>query len=354
MPRVSLIDEQGVVVKDGARVEDAEAFFTEERAGGLHPGRAFGDFLAAHANLAELHRRTELEGEERHVFMGTSAMNHLVANGARVMRGEPPARSDLDFAVTFLGEFVQRFPDDPLGHWRLGVALRTRHDSAFRQPGDFAGAIEHWRAALDMDPAQYIWRRRIQQYGPRLDKPYPFYDWVDEARAEITARGETPVPLPVPLTGTERLGPSREEIVTGAAVDPDPRGLVPRAEEDWLFVNAVVVPDTQGRAGVSRLHVDLWPNDETRVHWNNEADPVEIWIGAPDLPEGVTVTERSLRGDLPSEPVSFETRHFDLELRTDDIAPGTVLGGYALFYACEDVDGQCVYLRRDFEVVLPG
>ena len=65
--------------------------------------------------------------------------------------------------------------------FRLGVCYRRRYESQQRQPGDFQAAIDSWSRALDLDPNQYIWRRRIQQYGPRLDKPYAFYDWVNEA-----------------------------------------------------------------------------------------------------------------------------------------------------------------------------
>ena len=67
-----------------------------------------------------------------------------------------------------------------------------RYDSAHRREGDFQRAVEAWSRALEIDPNNYIFRRRIQQYGPRLSKPYPFYDWVSRARDEITARGETP------------------------------------------------------------------------------------------------------------------------------------------------------------------
>ena len=61
----------------------------------------------------------------------------------------------------------------------------------------FQRAIDAWGQALAIDPNHYIWRRRIQQYGPRLIKPYPFYDWVEQAAREIRARGETPVELAV-------------------------------------------------------------------------------------------------------------------------------------------------------------
>lgn len=65
--------------------------------------------------------------------------------------------------------------------------------------------MEHRGKALDLVP--YIFRRRIQQYGPRLDKPYPFYDWVSEARAAVLARGETPVEPRVEPGGAELAAP---------------------------------------------------------------------------------------------------------------------------------------------------
>jgi hypothetical protein len=55
---------------------------------------------------------------------------------------------------------------------------RARYDSLLRQPGDFRKAVEHWERALALDSNQYTWRRRIQQYGPRLDKLHPYYDWI--------------------------------------------------------------------------------------------------------------------------------------------------------------------------------
>jgi len=70
-----------------------------------------------------------------------------------------------------------------------------RFDSISPQTQDFEKALKHWQIALDMNPSQYIWRRRIQQYGPRLDKPYSFYDWITQARKDILKRGETPVEL---------------------------------------------------------------------------------------------------------------------------------------------------------------
>ncbi|MFQ5926813.1 MAG: hypothetical protein ACE5MH_05200, partial [Terriglobia bacterium] len=84
----------------------------------------------------------------------------------------------LDEALAAYQRALALEPEHGPTHFRLGVAYRTRYDSSYRQATDFQNAVAHWGKALDTDPNQYIWRRRIQQYGPRLDKPYPFYDWV--------------------------------------------------------------------------------------------------------------------------------------------------------------------------------
>ena len=114
----------------------------------------------------------------------------------------------IDQTIAAYQEVAERNPDDGMTHFRLGVAYRMRYDSQERREGDFQTAIDEWSAALALDPNQYIWRRRVQQYGPRLDKPYPFYDWVPAARDEIVARGEQPVPLVVEPRGSEFASPA--------------------------------------------------------------------------------------------------------------------------------------------------
>ena len=95
-------------------------------------------------------------------------------------------------AIDAYAAAAQADPRDGRALFRLGVALRQRYESAAARRDDFQAAVENWGQALQLDPNQYIWRRRIQQYGPRLDKPYPFYDWVAEAERAIRARGERP------------------------------------------------------------------------------------------------------------------------------------------------------------------
>lgn len=77
-----------------------------------------------------------------------------------------------------LEKICRENPDDAVAHFRLGVAYRKRYDAKARESQDFQLAVFHWSTALHLDPNNYIWRRRLQQFGPRLEKPYPFYNWV--------------------------------------------------------------------------------------------------------------------------------------------------------------------------------
>src|SRR5277367_3947434 len=103
---------------------------------------------------------------------------------------------------------------------------------ATSHPGDFQAAVNAWGHALELDPNQYIWRRRTEQYGPRLAKPYAFYDWVVQAKAEVSRRGETPVPLTVEPHGSELAGPVRDVLAQAAGpLEPDPNGQIHRDQE---------------------------------------------------------------------------------------------------------------------------
>ena len=83
---------------------------------------------------------------------------------------------------------------------------KSRYSVAYaeltKQEANFDEAAKFWSEALAANPNQYIWRRRIQQYGPRQDKPYPFYDWIETAQREIRERGEQPIELSADLTAS--------------------------------------------------------------------------------------------------------------------------------------------------------
>lgn len=234
--------------------------------------------------------------------------------------------------------------------FRLGVAYRARYDSATRQPGDFRTAVEYWQRALSIDPNQYIWRRRIQQYGPRLGKPYPFYDWVPAARAAIRERGESPVALNVEPAGAEFALPVKAfEAEDVSRPEPDPRGRIHRDRGELIQMEALTVPTAIGPGETTRAHVVLRPNLARKAHWNNEVADVVVWVNPP---ADWQVDSRHITVPRPKEIVSQETRRVEFELRSPANAPSgrNTIPAYALYYVCEDVDGTCLYRRQDVAV----
>jgi hypothetical protein len=254
-------------------------------------------------------------------------------------------------AITAYQRSLRLDPGDDPTEFRLGVAFRRRHDSAAREPGDFQAAAVHWAAALDRDPNQYVWRRRIQQFGPRLDKPYPFYDWVDEARTAIRARGGEPSPLVAEPSGSEVAAPAdRFTAETGDPREPDPRGRVHRDTGPLIRVEVAVVPPAVGPGGVTRAHLLFRPDPARDAHWNNEAEPLRVWL---DPPAGWSADRREGRAPQPAAAVSTEPREIQLELQAPPGLEGRAVAipGYALYYVCQEADGVCLFRRQDF--VLP-
>ena len=189
-----------------------------------------------------------------------------------------------DEAIDAYARAARLDPSDKNALFRLGVAYRMRHESRGRKPGDFQAAVDAWGRALELDPNQYIWRRRIEQYGPRLAKPYAFYDWVAQAKAEIARRGETPVPLAVEPYGSELAGPVRESCrPPAAAVEPDPKGRIHRDEERSHRGRggrrAGTVQAGPGGAGPRHLPARARPRGS---HWNNESTPLRVWVAGAE------------------------------------------------------------------------
>ena len=328
VPLTYAIDEHGIVRQAGLRLQDADAL--EE------------NFLAKSwpAPAAEAASPTEQPWQK-------------VAR--RAHEGRPGAATR---AVDVLSELVQSRPEDGWAHFRLAAAHRLRYDSPERRDGDFQKAVDHWQRALEIDPNNYIWRRRIQQYGPRLSKPYPFYDWIEPARREIAARGEEPVPLVVEPTGSEIAAPSRSadaEQTTKPARSPDPRARVLQdgvgTSARLIYVETTAVPSTVAPGDVVRAHLVFRPNEEALAHWNNESEPLLVWI---DATSGWSVGEPLLRGANAAAAVSTETRRLEVELTAPAEATSglTEVPGYALYYVCEDENGTCLYRRQDLKVAV--
>ena len=207
IPLVTAIDEHGTV--HSVTSESIEEEFVARDF--VPPQQASEPVLPQKPDLPSLESATEAGGAEAWGEYGAA----LYAWGG-IER--------VDEAVAAFRHAVSIADVDGRWHFRLGVCLRRRYDSTYRQVSDFQEAVDEWGRALALDPNQYIWRRRIQQYGPRLDKPYPFYDWIVQAREEIEARGGSPVRLVAEPVAPST--PSRSRVWSAAR---SPRIPIPRA-----------------------------------------------------------------------------------------------------------------------------
>jgi tetratricopeptide (TPR) repeat protein len=246
---------------------------------------------------------------------------------------------------------VDADPEHGYTLFRTGVAYRWRYDSDAVRTGDFQRAVHYWERALSVDPNNYIWRRRIQQYGPRLAKPYSFYDWVATARREITERGGEPSPLVVEPGGAEFAQPQRTFTADEASLEPpEVDDRIYRDSGEYVEVEATVVPRAIAPGASTRAHVSFIPNEAIKAHWNNEVDDLIFWV---EVPAGWQLDRRAVTVPNPPETVSNETRKVELEIKAPDDASGRYeLPGYALYYVCEDVNGICLYRRQDVSLVV--
>ena len=327
VPITLLIDEFGVIRSVRPQVEDLDDFLDRAYEETTPPTQA------ETPDLKQLEKATQ---------QGTARSWRAYADAVSLW-GQPAKMSE---AIEAYLKALEKDPEHGTTHFHLGVAYRKRYDSDHRQPADFQKAVGHWGKALDIDPNQYIWRRRIQQYGPRLGKPYSFYDWVREARREIVARGETPAQLLVEPGGAEFAYPS-ESFETTQAVqeEPDPRGRIFRDEKSFIKVETTVVPAAVAAGESARVHLVFRPNLQVKAHWNNEVDGLVLWV---EPVEGWQVDHSYWTVANPPEVVSQETRVVEFELRSPE-KPGSsvTLPAYALYYVCEDIDGTCLYRRQD-------
>jgi len=328
VPMTLLIDEHGIIRKLNPSQEDVAAFVDAPAAGvtpspepPAQPGLERTPDPANRASWAE----------------------------AAVLWGD--ARQ-LDEALRVYSDLLREPPADGALHFRAGVAFRKRYDSPARQPGDFQAAVGHWTRALELDPNQYIWRRRVQQYGPRLAKPYAFYDWIPTARNEITAQGETPVPLGAEPGGTEFATPTRQlETEANPMPDPDPADRIHLDNQGLIQAEVTVVPASVKPGEAVRIHIEFRPDTALQAHWNNEVDGLVFQLRPP---VGWRADPAWQRLPMPMAAVSNEVRSLECELVAPKEATGIIeVPAYALYYTCEDTTGTCLYRRLNLSISIP-
>jgi hypothetical protein len=179
---------------------------------------------------------------------------------------------------------------------------------------------------------------------------------VSKAQDELRARGEEPVAVRVPLTGSELAGPSNvlpKRIEDRPA--PDPKRKITIDEDDWVSIESAAAIHTGAVAGMrvrarpsARVHVALRPDAGRDVHWTNDAGPALVWIAVPN---GWAIERNLYELAVPPSETSSEVRRLDFEVVPPQQHSGPArVRGYALYYVCEGESGTCVYLRQDFQV----
>ncbi len=229
--------------------------------------------------------------------------------------------------------------------WPTAARFDAGQQAGTDSPSDFSTASHYWLQALKQNPNQYIWRRRIQQYGPRLEKPYPFYDWIETAANEIRQRGETPVPLKVPLSGAEISQPTRQFDSQKVLPNPDPDAEVNLDIDGLIQLQSVAVPASVAPGKATRIHLMFQPG---HGKWNNEAEPLRVWINNAENFDVSRQLHESANGD---QAVSSESRSIEFELKIgNEVSDQVVVSGFALYNTCESDNGQCLFRRMEFKV----
>ena len=99
--------------------------------------------------------------------------------------------------------------------------------------------------------------------------------------------------------------------------------------------------------GKGTMYVGFHLDPLYRVHWNNDAPPLQFNITTPD---GVTVTPASMTGPDPEEPADADPREFLLEV--DAGKPNETLGLSVKYYACDDDLTFCVPVQQEYKIQL--
>ena len=341
VPLVYVIDEWGVVQAQRIRPSQLTKKVVERSYPALNIPK-------------EYNRASDRPGAEPNALDVDSS--HPASSSTLLNRGDAcffGAAGGLDGAVAYYRQAVEANNDDGPAHFRLGVALWRRSESSNTggKPGDAQRAVGHWGRALSINPNQYVWRRRIQQYGPRLDKPYDFYTWVEQARNDIRARGEHPVPLRAEPMGSEiatalRGKPSSEPPVIP---NPDPQGRIHRDTSGLVRVETLVTPSRVRPGHRVRVRLTFRLDEKTRPYWNNEFKGLRTSVA---LPTGFSIPEGSLTYPNKTKPETQETRviEYEITIPASEKMRDVAIPAYAIYDVCESVAGTCRHLRSDFKV----
>ena len=155
------------------------------------------------------------------------------------------------------------------------------------------------------------------------------------------------------------------ELVTEPAVPTVAKGIVPRVElpgrmatlrseprldeTDYPFYTKLRADVDQQflRTGEGTLYLGFHIDPLYRMHWNNEAPPLEYEITAAG---GVQVTPSAAAFAVVEEPADADPREFLVDIRADDRSEPLDLR--VIYYACDDANTFCVPVTQRYAVHL--
>ena len=155
------------------------------------------------------------------------------------------------------------------------------------------------------------------------------------------------------------------DLVTEPAVPTVAKGIVPRVElpgrmatlriepmldeTDYPFYTKLRADVDQQflRTGNGTLYLGFHLDPLYRMHWNNEAPPLEYEAMAA---AGVQVTPAAAAFAVVEEPADADPREFLVDIRADD--RGEPLDVRVTYYACDDANTFCVPVTQRYAVHL--
>jgi len=320
------IDEHGIVQSKQLRPQGLQKFLETQFDAPENPAPTI-DASADHSKQPE-----DSSSAEQWCMYGDQEMLFRTSNS-----------KSYDNAIAAYETALEKDPDNGAILFRLGCAFRQKYDEDSQDDADFDQASKFWTKALASNPRQYIWRRRIEQYGPRLQKPYPFYDWVDNAIKEIQQRGDEPVKLTVQLTQSELAGRSRPDYDHGDTKPEATEGLE-RDFGQFVTIESTMVPGFAVVGKPATVHLRVVP---ASAKWNNESTPLTVWIES----DTAKLSSQLLKFDNPKSADSQERRSLEFDLLVESSEKCSIKG-FALYNVCGE-DGVCMFRRQDFEIKVP-
>jgi len=199
----------------------------------------------------------------------------------------------------------------------------------------------------------------------------PNSEWVIDENNVIVRRRDWSSPAALRSDLEQLVGPvddptTVDELDMPAAPPPQaaPTGVVERLRKPGRMAALVVRPAGESadpyyaklRAEADRglltdgdgsLYLGFMLDPLYRVHWNNLTPPIAVRI---ETPEGVTVSETTLRGPEVEAETDIDPREFLVDIT--GLEAGQSLFVSAHYFACSDEEGWCRGLTQRYEVAL--